>query len=136
MIQYIKQVLIISLLFFISCSQSIKKETAPNTFSQLNQQQDLYFERDVNSSVDSMYIYYQHALKALEFGDSIGARIYYDKIFSEISDFDEETKSILLEWKAYNKLIKKINSDYETIFAQDIFDQEAEEIREEITAYE
>jgi membrane-bound lytic murein transglycosylase D len=119
-----------------NCSQSVTRNTNTTSFSHQNQPDNLYIEKDVKSSVDSLDVFYQHALKALNFGDSVGARIYYDKIFSVISEFDEEKKSILLEWDAYNSLIKKINSDYATIFAQDIFDQEAEEVLEELTDFE
>lgn len=136
MFHYIKYVLIVIMLMIIGCSNGPKKTENPASFSELNQPADLYLEKDVKSSVDSMYIFYQHALNALEFGDSIGARIYYDKIFSVISNLDEESKSVLLEWEVYNNLIKKINSDYESIFTHDLFDQEAEEIREELTDYE
>ncbi len=136
MFHYIKYVLIVIMLMIFGCSNGAKKTENPASFSELNQPPDLYLEKDVKSSVDSMYVFYQHALNALEFGDSIGARIYYDKIFSVISDLDEESKSVLLDWEVYNNLIKKINSDYESIFAHDLFDQEAEEIREELTDYE
>jgi membrane-bound lytic murein transglycosylase D len=120
----------------IGCTNSTIKTEDPSSFSDLNQPQDMYLEKDVKSSVDSMHVFYDHAINALQFGDSIGARIYYDKIFLIISELDEESKSVLLEWDEYNNLIKKINSDYEAIFAQDVFDQEAEEIREELTDFE
>jgi membrane-bound lytic murein transglycosylase D len=120
----------------IGCTNSAKKIESPESFSEKNQPNDIYLEKDVKSSIDSMYVFYEHAIHALDFGDSIGARIYYDKIFSIISELDEESKSVLLDWEEYNALIKKINGDYESIFAQDIFDQEAEEIREELTDYE
>jgi membrane-bound lytic murein transglycosylase D len=120
----------------IGCTSSTLKKDETPTFSEINQPQNVYLDEDLKSSIDSMYVYYEHAISALEFGDSIGARIYYDKIFSFISDLDEESKSVLLEWEEYNDLLKKINHDYETIFAQDVFDQEAEEIREELTDFE
>jgi membrane-bound lytic murein transglycosylase D len=119
-----------------NCSQSVTRNTNIASFSHQNQPDSLYIEKDVKSSVDSLHVFYQHAVKALNFGDSVGARIYYDKIFSVISEFDEEKKSVLLEWDAYNNLIKKINSDYATIFTQDIYEQEAEEVLEELTDYE
>jgi len=123
-------------MMIIGCTSSAIKSESPVTFSELNQPEDMYLEKDVKSSIDSMYVFYEHAIHALEFGDSIGARIYYDKIFSVISELDEESKSVLLEWDEYNTLIKKINNDYESIFTQDVFDQEAEEIREELTDFE
>ena len=119
----------------IGCTNSAIKSESPYTFSELNQPNNMYLEKDVKSSIDSMYIFYDHAVHALEFGDTIGARIYYDKIFSVISELDEDSKSVLLDWDEYNTLIKKINNDYESFFAQDVFDQEAEEIREELTDY-
>lgn len=134
---YKKYMLIILIISFFGCTQSVKNNNQGSTsFSKHNQPEDMYIDSDIKSSVDSMYVYYSHAVNALNFGDSIGSRIYYEKIFSIISEFDEETKSVLMDWDEYNKLVVKINSDYEEIFAQDIFDQEAEEIREELTAYE
>jgi membrane-bound lytic murein transglycosylase D len=120
----------------IGCTSSAVKTENSDSFSERNQPKDMYLDKDVKSSIDSMYVYYKHAINALQFGDSIGARIYYDKIFSFISELDEESKSVLLEWEAYSTLIKKINADYDTIFAQDILDLEAEEIREELTDFE
>jgi membrane-bound lytic murein transglycosylase D len=119
-----------------SCTNNLKKSETQTSFSELNQPNNMYLDSEVKSSIDSMYIFYEHARNALEFGDSIGARIYYEKIFSVISDLDEESKSVLVEWDEYNKLVKKINSDYESIFTLDVFDQEAEEIREELTDFE
>jgi len=136
MSHYIKYILSVVFVVVIGCTNSAKKTETSATFSEINQPKDMYLEKDVKSSIDSMYVYYEHAIDALEFGDSIGARIYYDKIFSVISELDEESKSVLLEWEEYDTLIKKINSEYESIFTQDVFDQEAEEIREELTDYE
>jgi membrane-bound lytic murein transglycosylase D len=136
MYHHIKYILLLLIVIIVSCTNSAKKTEDSTFFSEKNQPQNLYLEKDIKASIDSMYVYYEHAINALEFGDSIGARIYYDKIFLIISELDEESKSVLLEWEEYNNLIKKINSEYETIFAQDIFDQEAEEIREELTDFE
>ena len=126
----------ILLLMIISCNNGIKKTDTQASFSKLHQPKNIYLEKNVQSSIDSMYIFYEHANNALQFGDTIGARIYYDKIFSIISELDEDTKYVLLDWDEYNKWVKKVNSDYERIFAPDLFDQEAEEIREELTDFE
>ncbi len=136
MTNYTRLLILLLAVIAFNCSQSITRNANTTSFSRQNQPDSLYIEKDVKSSVDSLDVFYQHAVKALNFGDSIGARIYYDKIFSVISEFDEEKKSILLEWDAYNNLIKKINSDYATIFTQDIFDQEAEEVLEDLTDFE
>ena len=132
----IKVLFFMTLIYIAGCSQSVKKEQPDNSFTKENQPGDLYLQSEVKESVDSLNLLYQYAIRALNIGDSIGARIYYDKVFAVIADYDEDTKSLLLEWDAYNKLLRKINHDYETIFAQDIFDQEAEEVREELTDYE
>ena len=125
------------LLFGFGCSQSLKNDTtAELSFSEKNQPREIYIRDDIKTSVDSLFIYYQHAQHALNFGDSIGARIYYDHIFSIISDFDENKKSVLMEWGAYDSLITNINSDYEMVFSQDLYDQEAEEVLEDLTDYE
>jgi len=125
----------LSIILF-SCSTSVKKQSDDASLSANNQPVDIYLQKEVKASVDSLFLLHRHATNALSFGDSVGARIYYEKIFSLISEYDEETKSMLLEWSEYDSLIKKINSDYESIFTQDVFDQEAEEIREELTDYE
>lgn len=136
MSQYIKYIVSVVLVIIFGCTNSAKKTTSSDTFSELNKPENVYLEKDVKASIDSMHVFYGHAKNALEFGDSVGARIYYDKVFSVISNLDEESKTVLLEWEEYNTLIREINSDYETIFAQDVFDQEAEEIREELTDFE
>jgi len=133
---FINIFLLLLLFSAFSCNQKAVKTDEPGSFTEINQPQNLYLGRDLKSSVDSLYILYDHAINALSFADSFGARIYYERIFSIISDFDEETKSMLLEWSEYDSLIKKINSDYEVIFAYDVFDHEAEEIREDLTDYE
>jgi len=124
------------LIYGIGCSRSVKKDDLNNSFSNENKPEYIYLQSEVRASVDSLSLLYQKAVNALNMGDTIGARIYYDKIFSVIAEYDEETKSVLLEWDAYNILLRKINHDYETVFAPDLFDQEAEEVREELTDYE
>jgi membrane-bound lytic murein transglycosylase D len=91
---------------------------------------------DVKNSIDSVYIYYQHALNSLHFEDSLGARIYFEKAFSVVSAFDEETKTVLLEWPAYDSLITDMSRRYELVYGDEIFEQAAEEIREELVQIE
>ena len=136
MSHYLKYLLSVILPVIIGCTNSFIKSESPETFSEKNQPKNVYLEKDVKSAIDSMYVFYEHAINALEFGDSVGARIYYDKVYSVISNLDEDSKSVLVEWVEYNTLLERINNDYEKIFAQDMFDQEAEEIREELTDYE
>jgi membrane-bound lytic murein transglycosylase D len=126
---------ILLMIFIAGCANkqnTIKKET----FTDSNLPQDLYLVQGVKKSVDSLYIYYQHALQSLDFKDSIGARIYFDKAFNVISNFDEETKSVLMEWNAYDTLIHQLNSDYIKVNPEYISGLEAEEIREELTDME
>ncbi len=134
--RFLNILIIILFIYMAGCSQSVKKEQSSDSFSNENQPGDLYLQSDVKSSVDSLNMLYKYASNALSIGDSIGARVYYEKIYSVIADYDEDTKSVLLEWDAYNKLMRQINHDYETIFSHDLFDQEAEEVREELTDYE
>jgi membrane-bound lytic murein transglycosylase D len=66
----------------------------------------------------------------------LGAQIYFDKAFNVVSKFDEETKTVLMEWQAYDSLITEMGMRYEKIFGEDIFEQAAEEVREELTQIE
>jgi membrane-bound lytic murein transglycosylase D len=123
-------------MFLVSCTTTIKKESETESFSQNNHPSNIYLQKDVKASVDSLNLLHSYALNALTIGDSVGAQIYYEKIFSVISEFDEETKSVLLEWEAYSTLIRNINDEYEKIYGTNEFDLEAEEIRQELTNYE
>ena len=89
MFNYIKFLLIVVIALILGCSQSVKKEPSYGSFSHINQPQDLYIEKEVKSSVDSLYLFYKHALNALKFGDSLGARIYYEKIFFSCDKLQE-----------------------------------------------
>jgi len=122
--------------FLFSCMTSVKNEADGEPQNVTNQPADMYLQKNVKASVDSLFLLWDYAKNALSIGDSVGARIYYDKMYSFISEFSEETKSVLLEWKAYDDLIHQLNSDYEKIYGRDEFDLEAEEVRQELTEYE
>jgi membrane-bound lytic murein transglycosylase D len=53
-----------------------------------------------------------------------------------MSNFDEETKLTLSEWSTFDSLFKKITADYDTVFPQEAFDQQAEEVLEELSDIE
>jgi len=128
-------IILLLILFCAGCApkQSMVKK---DTFTENNLPQNLYLVEDVKKSVDSLYIYYQHALTSINYNDSIGARIYFERAFNVISDFDEETKSVLMEWSAYDSLIHLINGEYVKVNPEYLFELEAEEIREELTDIE
>jgi membrane-bound lytic murein transglycosylase D len=113
-----------------------KESMKEDSFTSKSSPQNIYLPENIRASVDSLHRFYDHAMQSLQFGDTIGARIYFEQGFAIISNIDEETKSTLLEWAEYDSLIKNINNRYEEIFDQEIFDQEAEEVREELTQIE
>ncbi len=105
-------------------------------FSERNASQNVFISENVTNSIDSVHLYYQHALNSLHFKDTLGAQIYFDKAFGVLSSFDEETKTVLMEWQAYDSLITEMGKRYEIIFGEDVFEQAAEEVREELSQIE
>ncbi len=133
---YIRLYIIAVAFFIVSCAQQSKTINKSYQFSERNASEDMYLSPEVNSSVDSMHVYYQHALNSLHFKDTLGAQIYFDKAFSVVSSFDEETKTVLMDWQAYDSLITDMSRRYEVLFGEDVFEQAAEEVREELTLME
>jgi membrane-bound lytic murein transglycosylase D len=130
--------LIVLLVMLLSCSTGIN--TVPQTkstgFTDKNVPAKIYLSKEIRTSIDSLYLYYQHALNSLQFKDTLGARIYFDNAFGVVSNFDEETKLTLSEWSTFDSLLKKITADYDTVFPQEAFDQQAEEVLEELADIE
>jgi membrane-bound lytic murein transglycosylase D len=90
----------------------------------------------VLSSVDSIYNYFDSARRFLLNKDTVGANIYFENAFSIINRFDENTKSLLIEWNEYDSLLQNLNQDYSRIQDPLLMDFEAEEIREDLVNYE
>jgi membrane-bound lytic murein transglycosylase D len=131
------RIYILSIAFLIAgCAHQNENIKRASSFSEQNTNGDLFLSTDVTNSIDSIHIYYQHALNSLHFKDSLGAEIYFDKAFGVVSKFDEETKTVLMEWQAYDSLITEMGKRYEKIFGEDIFEQAAEEVRQELTQIE
>ena len=124
--------LLLVVLLMVGCAHKNTTTKLRNTFTDNNLPENIYLVNDIKSSVDSIYMYYQHAIHSLDFQDTIGAKIYFEKAFSVISNFDESTKAVLMEWSAYDSLVHKINDDYKEVNPQYVLDQEAEEVREEL----
>jgi membrane-bound lytic murein transglycosylase D len=106
------------------------------TFTELNHSNEIYLTEDIKTAVDSIDIFYYYALKTIQREDTVGAKFYFERAFDIISNIDEDTKSTLMEWQAYDSLIHRISRDYENLFPQEVVDREAEEIREELINYE
>lgn len=128
--------LLLLVLLIVGCAHNKTTTSIRNTFTDNNLPENIYLVQDIKTSVDSIYVYYQHAINSLDFQDTIGAKIYFEKAFSVISNFDESTKAVLMDWSAYDSLIHNINDDYKEVNPQYVLDQEAEEVREELTNME
>ncbi len=128
-------ILIIIVLIF-GCAHQTEKINKSYQFSERNASRDVFIAQDITHSIDSVHMYYEHALNSLHFKDTLGAQIYFDKAFNVVSAFDEETKTVLMEWQAYDSLITEMGKRYELIFGEDVFEQAAEEVREELTLME
>jgi membrane-bound lytic murein transglycosylase D len=126
----------IAMILIAGCAHQTDHVKKSYNFSDKNAIPDVYVPLDVKNSIDSVDIYYQHALNSLHFKDTLGAQIYFDKAFNVVSAFDEETKTVLMEWQAYDSLITDMSRRYEIVFGEDVFEQAAEEIREELTQIE
>jgi membrane-bound lytic murein transglycosylase D len=134
----LKAWIIIISAILIGCSSGIHtgRQSSDTTFTKIYVPDKIYLSREVRTAVDSLYLYYQHALNSLQFKDTLGARIYFENAFGVMSDFDDETKSTLSEWSTFDSLFKKITADYKTVFPQEAYDQQAEEVLEELAEIE
>ena len=126
----------LSLLLIIGCAHQTDNLNRSSQFSTVNDSEDLYISTNIKNSVDSIYVYYQSALNSLHFQDTLGAQIYFDKAFGVVSGFDEETKTVLMDWQQYDSLITEMSHRYEIVFDTDTLEQAAEEIRHELTQIE
>lgn len=128
--------LILIFTLLVSCSQ--QKMTKKDYFvrKNFNPPDSLYILDNVLNRVDSIHIYYNSARKFLSNQDTVGANIYFENAFSIINKFDENTKSLLMEWDEYDALLQNMNQDYSRIQDPLAMDFEAEEIREEMINFE
>jgi membrane-bound lytic murein transglycosylase D len=134
-----KKMKIYIVLFFallISCSQQKLIKEANQVSNKLSPPDSLFILDSALSSVDSIQIYYNSAKKFLNNKDTVGANIYFEHAFEIVNRFDENTKSVLMEWKEYDSLLQSINEDYSRIQDPLALDFEAEEIREDLVNYE
>ena len=128
---------ILVITFFItSCAHQTDNIKKTYQFSERNASQNVFISEQISNSIDSVHVYYEHALNSLHFKDTLGAQIYFDKAFGVLSSFDEETKTVLMEWQAYDSLITEMGKRYEIVFGEDVFEQAAEEVREELSQIE
>lgn len=124
------------IILLISCSQQKLTKKSEIYNSKLTPPDSLFIvESDVNS-VDSISIYYDSAKKFLASQDTVGSNIYFENAFKIINRFDENTKTLLLEWSDYKTLLQNINKDYSRIHDPLTVDFEAEEIREDLVNFE
>jgi membrane-bound lytic murein transglycosylase D len=130
-------ILMLSFLLF-TCSHNVKtvEPAKPVSFTGKNVPDKIYLSHEIRTSIDSLYLYYQQALNLLQFKDSLGARIYFENAFGVLSNLDDESKSTLNEWTPFDSLVKQITADYETMFQHDLFDQQAEEVLEDLADIE
>jgi membrane-bound lytic murein transglycosylase D len=124
------------LTLLLGCSQQKLIQTNDTANSKIHPPDSLYIVETVISSVDSIVVYYDSARKFLNIQDTIGANIYFENAFEIINRFDENTKSLLMEWTDYDTLLQNINKDFSRIQDPLASNFEAEEIREEISNFE
>jgi len=125
-----------AVMLIAGCAQQTGTTRNVEQFSKSNIPDYLYLDNATRQSIDSVYIFHEYALNSMSLRDTVGARVYFEKIFNTFSNFSEETKTTLMEWSAYDSLMSAINSDYEEIFGKSVFEQEAEELLEDLTQYE
>lgn len=130
-------ILLIGILL-IHCSHNVNvvQTDKRTSFTEKNIPDKIYLSQEIRASIDSLYLFYQQAMNFLQFKDTLGARIYFENAFAVISNLDDESKSTLSEWAPFDSLVKQITADYEMMFAQDTFDQQAEEVLEELAEIE
>ncbi len=130
--------LIVLGIMLMSCGTKINTVTQSKNagFTEKNIPDKIYLSKEIRTAIDSLYLYYRHALNSLQFKDTLGAKIYFDNAFGVMSNFDDETKLTLSEWSTFDSLFKQITADYDTVFPQEAFDQQAEEVLEELAEIE
>ena len=133
----INRYIFLAIVFFLAgCAHQSENLNKSSQFSARNDTENLFLSSEIKNSVDSIYDYYQHALNSLHFEDTLGAQIYFDKAYGVVSGFDEETKTVLMDWPQYDSLITDLSRRYELVFNADTLEQAAEEIRQELTQME
>jgi membrane-bound lytic murein transglycosylase D len=124
---------ILLLIMLVSaCTHRSMKNEAVSNQNGLLKPDSIYLEGSIKAAVDSIELYHHTALKTLALEDTFGARVYYEEAFEIVNSFDPATSSVLQEWFAYDSLLSLMTIEYENIYSFDVFNTEAEEVREDI----
>jgi len=124
------------LIMLAGCARHTGMTLNESEFSRSHVPAHIYLDNQTRRSIDSVYVFHEYAMNSLTYKDTVGARVYFEKIFNTISNFNEETKTVLMEWPAYDSLMTEVNGDFEAIFGKIEFEQEAEELLEDLTQFE
>ncbi|NOX89783.1 MAG: LysM peptidoglycan-binding domain-containing protein [Calditrichaeota bacterium] len=96
----------------------------------------LWVSQNLVNRMDSLKSYYLDAQQKLSEGDTIGAQIYFDQAFDQLSELTDEDRNTLSYWSELDSVVQLMDRQYQKIYLKEEPELEAEEVREDITKLE
>ena len=96
----------------------------------------LWVSENLSNRMDSLKSYYRDAQRKLSEQDTMGAQIYFDQAYEQLSELSNEDRNTLTYWTEYDTLIRNMDREYQQLYPENQAEQEAEEVREDIAKFE
>ncbi len=96
----------------------------------------LWASENLINRMDSLKSYYQDAQRKLSEQDTMGAQIYFDQAYEQLSELSDEDRNTLTYWTEFDTLIRNMDQEYQQLYPENQAEQEAEEVREDIAKFE
>ncbi len=96
----------------------------------------LWVSENLINRMDSLKSYYLDAQRKLNEQDTMGAQIYFDQAYEQLSELSNEDRNTLTFWTEYDTLIRNMDQQYQQLYPENQAEQEAEEVREDIAKFE
>ncbi len=98
----------------------------------------VWISQNLIERMDSLKSYFGDARKKLAEGDTIGAQIYFEQAFNQLSELTDEDRNSLTYWTEVDSLIRRMDEEYQRIYLGITQEQEleAEEVRQDINELE
>ena len=96
----------------------------------------LWASENLVNRMDSLKSYYRDAQRKLSEQDTMGAQIYFDQAYEQLSELSDEDRNTLTYWTEYDTLIRNMDQQYQQLYPANQAEQEAEEVREDIAKFE
>lgn len=135
--RYLNLIVISLIYILVSCQATYRTvEKAPAKTWPENLPENLWVSESLIQNLDSTLAYYKVAREKLQMGDTLGAEIFFDQAFEVLTNLSDEDKNTLQNWPEYDAVFKSMNDTYKKIYLTSHQALEAEEIREDISAFE